>query len=186
MPVKVVPTVIDGVVVVESPVFGDERGYFTEVFVESKFAEAGLPTTFVQDNLSKSSKGTLRGMHYQIEPNAQGKLVYALAGAVFDVAVDLRKGSPTFGKWVSQELRGGSGVALWIPAGFAHGFIALEDDSLLFYKCTGPWDRHAERSLAYNDPTVGIEWPIEPTTISPKDSQAPALDQAEYNFRYDR
>ncbi|MCC6152402.1 MAG: dTDP-4-dehydrorhamnose 3,5-epimerase [Candidatus Hydrogenedentes bacterium] len=182
MPVRVVPTAIPDVCVVESPVFGDDRGYFTELFVPEKFAEAGLPTTFVQDNLSKSSKGTLRGLHYQIDPNAQGKLVYALTGAIFDVAVDLRKGSPTFGKWVAQELRGGSGIALWVPAGFAHGFIALEDDSLLFYKCTGPWARESERSLAYNDPQVGIEWPIEATTISPKDAQAPTLDKAEYNF----
>ena len=171
MPVRVVPTAVPDVCVVESPVFGDERGYFTELFVTEKFAEAGLPTTFVQDNLSKSSKGTMRGLHYQIDPNAQGKLVYALTGAIYD-----------FGKWVAQELRGGSGMALWIPAGFAHGFIALEDNSLLFYKCTGPWARESERSLAYNDPQVGIEWPIAPTTISPKDAQAPTLDKAEYNF----
>ena len=184
MPVNVVPTAIPGVVVVESPVFGDKRGYFTEIFVAHTFAEAGLPSVFVQDNLSKSSKGTLRGLHYQIEPHAQGKLVYALAGSVFDVAVDLRRGSPTFGKCVGQELRGGSGIALWIPAGFAHGFIALEDDSLLFYKCNGPWARSAERSLAYNDPAIGIEWPIAPTTISPKDAGAPTLDKAEYNFHY--
>ena len=169
---------------VESPVFGDERGYFTEVFVAEKFAEAGLPDSFVQDNLSKSSKGTLRGLHYQIEPHPQGKLVYALAGSVYDVAVDLRRGSPTFGKWVGEVLRGGSGVALWIPAGFAHGFLALEDNSLLFYKCSGPWERSAERSLAYNDPAIGIEWPAEPTTISPKDADAPPLERAEYNFRY--
>jgi dTDP-4-dehydrorhamnose 3,5-epimerase len=185
MPVNVAPTAIPGVVAVESPVFGDERGYFTEIFVADTFAKAGLPSVFVQDNLSKSSKGTLRGLHYQINPHAQGKLVYALAGSLFDVAVDLRKGSPTFGKWVGQELRGGSGIALWIPAGFAHGFIALEDDSLLFYKCTGPWARSAERSLAYNDPAIGIEWPITPTTISPKDADAPTLDKAEYNFQYE-
>lgn len=184
MPIEVVPTEIPAVAVVQSPVFGDDRGYFTEVFVAEKFAEAGLPSGFVQDNLSRSSRGTVRGLHYQIDPHAQGKLVYALAGAVFDVAVDLRRGSPTFGKWVGKELRGGSGTALWIPAGFAHGFIALEDDSLLFYKCTGPWARSAERSLAYNDPAVGIEWPIPPTTISPKDADAPTLANAEYNFVY--
>jgi dTDP-4-dehydrorhamnose 3,5-epimerase len=184
MSLTVVPTAIPDVLIVQSPVFGDDRGYFTEVFATAKFGEAGLPTAFVQDNLSKSSKGTLRGLHYQIEPHTQGKLVYALAGAVYDVAVDLRNGSPTFGKWVSEELRGGSGKALWIPAGFAHGFIALEDDSLLFYKCSGPWARNAERSLAYNDPTIGIDWPIAPTTISPKDAEAPTLDKADYNFTY--
>lgn len=184
MPVNVVPTALAGVLLVESPVFKDERGYFTEVYSTKSWAAAGLPNTFVQDNLSRSAKGTVRGLHYQIEPHPQGKLVYALHGSVYDVAVDLRRGSPTFGKWVGEVLSGGSGRALWIPVGFAHGFVALEDDSLLFYKCSGPWVRDAERSLAYNDPKIGIAWPIVPTIISPKDAEAPMLDQAEYNFAY--
>ncbi|MBM3289841.1 MAG: dTDP-4-dehydrorhamnose 3,5-epimerase [Candidatus Hydrogenedentes bacterium] len=184
MPVEVLPTALPGVLVVQSPVFGDERGYFTELFVAGHFAGAGLPTSFVQDNLSQSSKGTLRGLHYQIDPHAQGKLVYALAGAVFDVAVDLRRGSPTFGQWMGQELRGGSGTALWIPEGFAHGFIAIEDGSLLFYKCTAPWVRSAERAIAYNDPAIGIEWPLPPASVSPKDTAAPLFVDAEYNFRF--
>ncbi|MDZ4860490.1 MAG: dTDP-4-dehydrorhamnose 3,5-epimerase, partial [Candidatus Hydrogenedentes bacterium] len=134
MPVKVVTTEIPDVLLIESPVYRDNRGYFTEVFASQNWNDAGLPTEFVQDNLSQSGRGTLRGLHYQIEPHGQGKLVHAFAGAVYDVAVDLRNGSPTYGKWVGRELRGGSGLAMWIPAGFAHGFIALEDDSLLFYK----------------------------------------------------
>lgn len=184
MPVLVTPTEIEDVVLVESRLFRDDRGYFTEVFSVRSFADAGLPVEFVQDNLSKSAKGTLRGLHYQIEPNGQGKLVMALTGAIFDVAVDLRRGSPTFGKWVGRELREDSGLALWVPVGFAHGFVALEDNTQVFYKCTTPWVPQAERSLRYNDKDVGIEWPIEPTLISEKDSDAPGLDAAEFNFSY--
>jgi dTDP-4-dehydrorhamnose 3,5-epimerase len=184
MPVKVVPTEIPEVLIIESPVYRDDRGYFTEVFACKNWADAGLPTEFAQDNLSKSCRGTLRGMHFQIEPYGQGKLVHALAGAVYDVAVDLRVGSPTYGKWVGKELRGGSGVAMWIPAGFAHGFVALEDDSLLFYKCSTAWVKDAERSVAYNDPAIGIEWPIPVTVISPKDEEAPLLAAAECNFTF--
>ncbi|HRK34206.1 MAG TPA: dTDP-4-dehydrorhamnose 3,5-epimerase [Candidatus Hydrogenedentes bacterium] len=184
MPVKVIPTEIPDVLVIESPVFRDERGYFTEVFSSEGWAALGLPTTFVQDNLSKSVKGTLRGLHYQIEPHAQGKLVHALSGTVYDVAVDLRKGSSTFGKWVGRLLSGGSGLAMWIPAGFAHGFVALEDDSMLFYKCSSPWVRSAERSLAYDDPELKIGWPVVPTIVSPKDADAPRLSTAEFNFSY--
>ncbi|GMU93242.1 MAG: dTDP-4-dehydrorhamnose 3,5-epimerase [Candidatus Hydrogenedentota bacterium] len=184
MPVLVTPTEIEDVVLVESRLFRDDRGYFTEVFSARSFADAGLPVDFVQDNLSKSAKGTLRGLHYQIEPNGQGKLVTVLTGAIFDVAVDLRRGSPTFGKWVGRELRGDSGLALWVPVGFAHGFVALEDDTRVFYKCTTPWAPQAERSLRYDDKEVGIEWPIEPRLISEKDAAAPALDAAEFNFSY--
>lgn len=184
MPIKLVPTEIPDVVVVEAPVFRDNRGYFTEVYSVRAWEDAKLAQHFVQDNLSKSAKGTLRGLHYQIEPHAQGKLVYALSGAVYDVAVDLRRGSPTFGKWVGRLLSGGSGLAMWIPPGFAHGFLALEDESLLFYKCTTPWARDAERSLAYNDPTIGIAWPMQPTIISEKDEHAPPLKDADFNFTF--
>jgi dTDP-4-dehydrorhamnose 3,5-epimerase len=186
MPVKVTPTEIEDVVLVESRLFRDGRGYFTEVYSAHSFTDAGLPTEFAQDNLSKSAKGTLRGLHYQNEPNGQGKLVTALTGAIFDVAVDLRRGSPTFGKWVGRELRGESGLALWVPVGFAHGFVALEDDTLVFYKCTTRWAPESERSLLYNDAAIGIEWPIAPTRISPKDAEAPGLGEAEYNFDYRR
>lgn len=184
MPVKVESTEIPDVLLIESPVYRDDRGYFTEVFASRNWSDAGLPTEFVQDNLSQSCRGTLRGLHYQIEPHGQGKLVQAVAGAVYDVAVDLRKGSPTYGKSVGRELRGGSGLAMWIPAGFAHGFIALEDDTLLLYKCSSPWVREAERSLAYNDPVIGIEWPISVAVISPKDACAPRLSVAESNFTF--
>ena len=182
MPVKVIRTEIPDVVVIESPVFRDDRGYFTELFSTKNWLETGLPDSFVQDNLSKSAKGTMRGLHYQIDPHAQGKLVSALSGSIFDVAVDLRIGSSTFGKWVGRTLSGGSGLSMFIPAGFAHGFVALEDDSMLFYKCTSPWAQGSERSLAYNDPAIGIEWPVTPKIISPKDAQAPLLKDADYNF----
>ncbi|HEO70526.1 MAG TPA: dTDP-4-dehydrorhamnose 3,5-epimerase, partial [Candidatus Hydrogenedentes bacterium] len=136
------------------------------------------------DNLSLSAKGTLRGMHYQIEPHAMGKLVRAITGAVFDVAVDLRRGSPTFGKWVGRMLSEGNPAAMWVPPGFAHGFVALEDHTLVYYKCTRLYAPQAERSLSYADPEVGIEWPMQPTVISPKDAEAPLLREADYNFTY--
>jgi dTDP-4-dehydrorhamnose 3,5-epimerase len=184
VPIKISPTEIDAVLFVESRLFRDDRGFFTEIFSSPNYAAAGFHETFVQDNLSSSSKGTLRGMHYQIEPHAMGKFVRPVSGAVFDVAVDLRKGSPTFGKWVGRTLRAEHGEALWVPAGFAHGFQALASETLVLYKCTAAWNPQAERSLRYNDPDVGIAWPIVATSISPKDAVAPLLRDAEYNFSY--
>ena len=184
MPLTISPAELEGVLLIESPLFKDERGYFTELHSVSGHADAGFRESFVQDNLSKSRKGTLRGMHYQIEPHGMGKLVRAVSGAVFDVAVDLRRGSPTFGKWTGHILTGENGLALWVPVGFAHGFLALERDTLVLYKCTAPWNPGAERSLAYDDPEVAIAWPMAPTCISGKDRQAPRLSEAEYNFTY--
>ena len=184
MPVTFTETGLPGVLVVESPEFKDDRGFFTETYSQPDWAAAGFNETFVQDNLSMSRKGTVRGMHYQIEPHAMGKLVRTLTGCVFDVAVDLRKGSPTFGKWVGRTLSAENGLSLWIPPGFAHGFIALEEETLVHYKCTHVWTRDAERALFYKDPEVGIVWPTEPTHISPKDLSAPSLAEAEHNFVY--
>lgn len=184
MPVKLTETEIEGVLLVECGRFEDNRGFFSETYSAPIWDAEGFSRVFSQDNLSKSAKGTLRGMHYQIEPRSMGKLVRTVTGAVFDVAVDLRIGSPTFGKWVGQTLSGDNGLALWVPEGFAHGFVALEDETYVYYKCTGTHAPEAERSLNYADPTVGIEWPLEPTIISEKDKAAPMLADAETNFSY--
>lgn len=173
---------IEGVQVVKTGCFEDARGFITELHSEPVWAARGFREGFVQDNLSQSAKGVLRGMHYQINPAPMGKLVRCLAGAIFDVAVDLRRASPTFGKWVARELSAANGLALWIPPGFAHGFLALSEGALVLYKCSGVHAPEAERSLAYNCPKVGIEWPFEPAIISEKDAAAPGLDEAETNF----
>lgn len=187
MPVsaKLVATEIPDVLVVETPVFSDNRGFLLEAYSERAWKEAGVHEKFVQDNLSLSAKGTLRGMHYQINPHGMGKLVRVISGSIFDVAVDLREGSPTFGKWVGRTLSDENRLALWLPVGFAHGFVALEDDTYVWYKCTELYTPEAERSLSHADPEVGIEWPVKPTLISDKDAAAPSLREAEYNFTLD-
>lgn len=182
MPVKLTETAFPGVLIVETGCFHDERGFFSETYSDAIWRDAGLPIRFVQDNLSQSVKGTMRGLHYQLNPNGMGKLVRAITGAVFDVAVDLRTGSPTFGSHFTITLRAGDNRWVWLPAGFAHGFAALEDDSLVYYKCDAMHCPEAERSLRYNDPALGIAWPIEPSVVSKKDAQAPLLADAEYNF----
>jgi dTDP-4-dehydrorhamnose 3,5-epimerase len=184
MPVTISETEIAGVLVVETRAVSDDRGFFAETYSKPMFARAGLEPTFVQDNLSASRKGTVRGLHYQIEPHGMGKLVRAIRGSVFDVAVDLRRGSPTFGKWVGRTLTAENRLALWVPSGFAHGFVALEEDTLVFYKCTAIHTPEAERAIVYNDPAIGIQWPLQPSIVSPKDAAAPPLANAEYNFEY--
>ncbi len=184
MAVTISETTIRDVLEVHSQIFRDERGYFTEIYNAKAWAEAGFEHTFVQDNLSVSARGTLRGLHYQLDPDGQGKLVCALRGSVFDVAVDIREGSPTFGNWVGRTLSEGSGLALWVPQGFAHGFLVLEDDTQVLYKCTHFYMPEAERTIVYNDPDIGIEWPFEPTEIKDRDAQAPGLHEAERNFSY--
>lgn len=184
MPVEFRETEIDGILEVVTKAFSDDRGFFSEVYSKAVWANGGFHGNFVQDNLSLSRQGTLRGLHYQIEPHGMGKLVRTVTGSVFDVAVDLRRGSPTFGKWIGRELSGANGLALWIPAGFAHGFVALEDKSLVLYKCTEMHVPESERSVSYKDPAIGIAWPLEPTIISAKDAQAPMLADAVYNFVY--
>lgn len=156
---KFTKTPLDGVFVIEPQVFGDERGFFLESYNERRFCEAiGRDVKFVQDNHSKSSLGVLRGLHYQSE-NTQGKLVRVIKGAVFDVAVDLRKSSPSFGKWFGVELNAENKKQLWIPEGFAHGFLVLSDDTEFLYKTTDFYTHAAERTLMWNDPELGIKWP---------------------------
>jgi dTDP-4-dehydrorhamnose 3,5-epimerase len=160
MPYTTTTTPIDGVLVLEPKVFGDARGFFFESFNARDFAQAtGLDVTFVQDNHSKSAKGVLRGLHYQTQ-HAQGKLVRVAQGAVFDVVVDIRKGSPTFGQWFGQELSAENNKQLWIPAGLAHGFLVTSESAEFLYKTTDYYHPEFERSLLWNDPSVGVEWPL--------------------------
>lgn len=184
MPVTLEETPINGLLVVKTGVIHDDRGFFSEAHSRRMWAEAGFTEAFVQDNLSKSCKGTLRGMHYQLAPEGMGKLVRCVHGAVYDVAVDLRRGSPTYGQWHGLELSGENHLSFWVPAGFAHGFVALADDSLVHYKCTAHHAPDCERSLNYACPKVGIEWPLAPTIITEKDANAPMLDDVETNFTY--
>jgi len=166
---------IPGLVVIDPRVFGDTRGYFVETWQRERYAEAGLPE-FVQDNLSWSRKGVLRGMHLQ-NPRAQGKLVCVAEGAVFDVAVDLRKNSPTFGKWHGETLDSKSGRQFYVPPGFAHGFVVLSDFAVFAYKCSDYYNPTGELTLRWNDPKIGIEWPIESPLVSDKDSQGMSIDE---------
>lgn len=168
---KIIACDIPGPLIIEPRVFGDDRGFFFESWNSENFARAGLDLTFVQDNHSRSQKGVLRGMHFQ-NPGPQGKLVRVTRGAVFDAVVDLRGTSPTFGKWTGVTLSAENKRMLWVPEGFAHGFLTLEDDTDFLYKCTAPYAPQHEASLAWNDPAVGIEWPLEgiALTLSAKDA----------------
>lgn len=168
---KIIDTQIDDVKIIEPAVFGDERGFFMEAWSQTKFADAGLPTEFVQDNHSRSAQGILRGLHYQTE-HTQGKLVRVTAGAVFDVAVDLRKASPTFGHWVGVELSDTNHRMLWVPPCFAHGFYVLTKSADFLYKCTDQYSPDHEISIQWDDPEIGVEWPLVDgveTSLSQKD-----------------
>jgi dTDP-4-dehydrorhamnose 3,5-epimerase len=177
---RTTPTSLPDVLVVEAPVFTDDRGFFTEVFHADKFASLGLPLVFLQDNHSRSAQHTLRGLHYQLhEP--QGKLVRAVTGRIFDVAVDVRRASPTFGQWAGVVLEGGDGKQLWIPPGFAHGFLVLSESADVSYKCTTVYHGPSDRGIAWNDPTIAIDWPIPAGVaprLSPKDAAAVTLSAA--------
>lgn len=175
---KVIPTALPGVLLIEPRVFGDDRGFFMETYNEGRFAEHGIAAAFVQDNHSRSSKNVLRGLHFQ-EPNAQGKLLRVSRGSIFDVAVDVRRGSPTFGKWFGAELSEQNKLQIWIPVGFAHGFWVLRDHTDVLYKCTALYDPATERSILWNDPQIGIEWPEGEPILSAKDRAAPPLAEAE-------
>lgn len=166
-------------------VFADDRGFFFETYSAAKFREAGLPETFVQDNQSRSRRGVLRGLHYQ-EPNAQGKLVRCTRGVIWDVAVDIRVGSPTFGRWFGTELSEQNRELLWVPEGFAHGFCALADDTDVMYKCTAFWDPPSERAIVWNDPDLGITWPVAEPRLSRKDEAAPRLKDATVLPKYQK
>lgn len=173
---NIIETALPGVLIIEPRVFGDSRGFFMETWNAGAFAAAELDLTFVQDNHSRSQKGVLRGLHFQ-NPGPQGKLVRVTNGAVFDVAVDLRASSPTFGQWVGVELSAENKRMFWVPEGFAHGFLTLEDDTDFLYKCTAPYAPANEFTLAWNDPAVGIEWPVAglDPIISEKDARGLAL-----------
>jgi len=158
--VKLIETAIPGPVIIEPQVFGDDRGFFMESWNQARFAELGLDLTFVQDNHSRSRHGVLRGLHFQ-NPNPQGKLVRVAAGRAWDVAVDIRRSSPHFGKWVGVELSAANKRMFWVPPGFAHGFLSLEDGTDFLYKCTALYEPASEHSLLWNDPDIGIEWPLE-------------------------
>lgn len=177
---ELIATAIEGVLIIEPKVFGDDRGFFFESWNEAGFAAAGLPLGFVQDNHSRSARGILRGMHYQ-NPGPQGKLVRVVTGAVFDAVVDLRRSSPSFGKWVGVELSAANKRMLWVPPGMAHGFLSLEDGTDFLYKCTAPYQPAHEHCLAWDDPSVGITWPIDGMTplLSAKDQQGTSLAKAE-------
>ncbi len=157
--------------------------FFLESFKHSEFAKADISFNFVQDNHSRSKKGILRGLHYQLNPKAQGKLIRCIRGKIWDAAVDIRKDSPTFAKWVAVELSEENKFMLWIPPGFAHGFVALEDCEIL-YKCTAEYDPALDRGIVWNDPLIGIKWPIENPILSEKDKKLPLLKDAENNFFY--
>lgn len=174
---KVTPLAIADVLLIEPKVFGDERGFFYESFNQQAFNEAtGLDIRFVQDNHSKSAKNVLRGLHYQLPPKTQGKLVRVIAGEVFDVAVDIRKASPTFGKWVGEVLSAGNKRQMWIPPGFAHGFLVLSDSAEFLYKTTDYWAPEFERGIRWNDPALAIAWPLAgDPVLSVKDAQSAPL-----------
>lgn len=185
---KLIRTPIDGLLIIEPAVFSDDRGWFMESWNEARFAQEvtrlGLPVPgrFVQDNHSVSRAGSLRGLHYQLPPHPQGKLVRVVQGAAWDVAVDIRQGSPTYGRWFGVELTAANHRQFWIPPGFAHGFLALQDNTQFLYKTTDVWQRDCERAIRWNDPALAIDWPLLPgqqPLLAPKDASAPLLAEAE-------
>lgn len=178
---KATPLALPEVILLEPRLFADERGWFTESYNARSFADVtGLDVGFVQDNHSRSARGVLRGLHYQLPPSAQGKLVRAVSGAIFDIAVDIRRSSPTFRRWVGETLSADNRRQLWVPPGFAHGFLALDEGTEVLYKTTGFYDRAAERSIRWDDPDLAIGWPAGLTPIlAAKDAAAPPLHAAD-------
>jgi dTDP-4-dehydrorhamnose 3,5-epimerase len=174
---RFVPTRLPGVILVEPQRLADDRGQFMETFHAEKFRAAGIDFTFTQDNASRSLRNVLRGLHFQ-EPRAQGKLIRVVAGSIFDVAVDIRRGSPHFGQWVGSELSAENGNQLWVPPGFAHGFCVTSESADVIYKCTDVYVRECDRGILWNDPAIGIEWPVAAPLLSPKDQTAPRLADA--------
>lgn len=175
---KIKSTRLPEVKIVEPAVFKDDRGYFCEIYHKEKFAEQGIKGDFVQDNQSYSLQGTIRGLHYQIEPKAQAKLVKVVKGEIFDVAIDIRPNSPTFGQWVGEYLSEENKKNLYIPGDFAHGFYVTSKEAIIVYKCTNFYSKEHERSIIWNDPTIKIDWPLIPNIklhISDKDQVAPPL-----------
>ncbi|GAB4149424.1 MAG: dTDP-4-dehydrorhamnose 3,5-epimerase [Bacteroidia bacterium] len=179
-----IQTEIEGLVIIKPRIFNDPRGYFYESYNKQLFAAHGINEDFVQDNQSLSQKGVLRGLHFQAPPFAQGKLVRVISGKVIDVAVDIRKGSPTFGKHITVELSGENKTMFYIPPGFAHGFVTLEDNTIFSYKCTNFYNKPSEGCLFWNDPAIGINWQISEPLLSEKDLQGSLLHDLNSPFEY--
>lgn len=180
---SITPLELPEVCLVAGKRFGDERGFFSETFRQADFAELGLPE-FRQHNHSRSERGVLRGLHFQINPSPLGKMVRCARGRIFDVAVDVRRGSPSFGRWVAEELSDEDNRMLWVPPGFAHGFLTLSELADVIYLQTDYWSPEHERSLRWDDPTVGIDWPLKDVKLSGRDEMAPGLDAIETNFDF--
>jgi dTDP-4-dehydrorhamnose 3,5-epimerase len=175
---------IPDVILIKPRVFSDNRGFFLETYKKTEFARAGIAKHFLQDNHSFSRRDVLRGLHYQIEPFAQGKLVRCIKGRIFDVAVDIRKGSPSYGKWVSAELSDSNHCILYLPPGFAHGLAVLSSTAEVSYKCSCEYSPDHDRGIIWNDPDIGIEWPVKVPILSEKDLAHPPLKEADNNFIY--
>lgn len=186
MEIQVTPTKLDGVLIVDTLFQRDERGFFIETYHRANYAAHGIAATFVQDNHSRSARGVLRGLHYQAGDAPQAKFVRCPQGAIYDVAVDIRAGSPTFGQWEGVELSGENMRQLFVPAGFAHGFVALTDTADVMYKCDTYYAPQAEGSIRWNDPEIGVQWPVAAPTLSGRDQEAPSLRDylAAPAFRY--
>lgn len=184
MPFRFQRLEIPEVILVEPRVFADQRGFFLETYKHSDFAANGIPERLVQDNYSHSKRGVLRGLHYQRPPQAQGKLVMALRGEIFDVAVDIREGSPTYRRWVSAVLSDENLHLLYVPPGFAHGFCVLSEEADVVYKVTAEYAPDLDTGIRWNDPSIGVEWPIEEPTLSQKDAQLPLLREVGPQFTY--
>ncbi|MBI4677018.1 MAG: dTDP-4-dehydrorhamnose 3,5-epimerase [Elusimicrobia bacterium] len=178
------PMGLPGLLLIEGKLFPDERGFFLEAYRESELTAAGIPPRLVQDNVSRSAKGTLRGLHYQKSPAAQGKLMRCLRGKVFDVAVDIRKGSSTYGRWEAVELSDERNMMLWIPEGFAHGFFVLSDSADILYKTTDYFSLENDRGIRWDDPAVAVRWPSTQVKLSPKDARLPLLADADNDFAW--
>ncbi|AMS27202.1 dTDP-4-dehydrorhamnose 3,5-epimerase [Bacteroidetes bacterium UKL13-3] len=176
---------IEGPLVIKPKVFSDSRGYFFESFSARFFKELGIDADFVQDNQSLSQKGTVRGLHFQANPYAQGKLVRVVQGAVLDVAVDIRKGSPTYGKHVDIELTADNKTMFWVPPGFAHGFSTLEDNTIFLYKCTNLYHKASEGGIYWNDSSLNINWQVDEAIVSEKDQLLPTLEHFDSPFTYE-
>lgn len=184
MPFHFQPLAIPEVILVEPQRFGDTRGFFMETYQYETFAANGIALRFVQDNHSRSAQGVLRGLHYQKDPVAQGKLLKAVVGEIFDVAVDIRRGSPTFGQWVGEILSAENGRLLYVPPGFAHGFCVLSETADLIYKTTDYYHPESEKGIIWNDAQIGVEWPIAAPLLSARDQALPSLAEADFNFQY--
>jgi dTDP-4-dehydrorhamnose 3,5-epimerase len=181
---KIIETDLKDVVIIEPDVFPDDRGFFFESYSIKKYFASGFDINFVQDNISKSVKGTIRGLHYQVGDFAQGKLCQVISGKVFDVAVDIRFGSPTFGKYYGVELSGENHRQFWLPPGFAHGFSVLSDEAIFMYKCTNYYSKKDERAILFNDAEIGIDWKVDTPIISSKDLLATKFKDIEKDFFY--